>query len=214
MVLEIYNDYSFEAEALQTEKKKTSICLHYTAGWNVEGAYETLKKIDKIAVHFIVGTDGKVYGTLPVDKWGYHLGIKGSQGYLDRTSISIEIVNIGTLTEKGNDLYCWTGKKYCSKTETDKFVDYKTNWRGYRYFASFPDVQLAKVAHLCGYLTKRYDIPPIIVNAPLVYQEFNKIKDFQGIFTHCTVRSNDKWDVGPAFDFKEFEKRMIYYYQN
>jgi len=191
---------------------KKNICLHATEGNNLSGAVETLAKRNHIAVHFIVDKDGKIYQFFPLRYWAFHLGIKNSGGKYDRSTIGIEIVNVGPLKLRNNRMCYWPNDftaTFCKADDTSKYATLKTPWRNYNYFANFMKAQYESVAALCALLCKLENINNTIISNPMDYQ-LSAIDDFNGIFTHATVRK-DKVDVGKGWNWPYFKSMLDKY---
>ena len=54
-------------------------------GWTLDSA--------RVGAPYLVDRDGTVYQTFDDAEWIYHLGIPGTNGYYDRTSVAIEFAN-------------------------------------------------------------------------------------------------------------------------
>jgi N-acetyl-anhydromuramyl-L-alanine amidase AmpD len=192
------------------ETEKTNICLHATAGGSAAGAIEHLMKRDGVIVHFVVDKDGTIYQLYPLKYWGYHLGIKGSGGALDKRTVGIEIVNFGPLVLRDNNLLCsWPNdfnNKYCYLEQTHLYYALKQPWRDYTYYATYTAAQYESVSKLVAYLCATLQIPAAVLPNVNEYQ-LNAVYNFNGIFTHTSVRQ-DKSDVGPAWSWKFFEGKL------
>jgi len=191
---------------------KKNICLHATAGGSLVGAVETLAKQDHIAVHFIVDKNGKIYQFFPLRYWAFHLGIKNTGGRYDRSTIGIEIVNVGPLVRRGDNLCYWPNNftaKYCSVNDTQSYTKVEGGWRGYEYYANFTKSQCDNVAALCAYLCHLENITAQILPDIDEYH-LDQINNFSGIYTHTSVRK-DKYDVGKGWPWPYFSKQLAFY---
>ena len=52
---------------------------------------------NRIATAYIVERDGTIFEVFDPRHWAFHLGLKGSQGQVDRRSIGIEIASEWTI---------------------------------------------------------------------------------------------------------------------
>lgn len=184
------------------KQKKDLILLHYTAGSTTEGAINFWKgNKNGVSTPYIISPNGTIYETYNPEFWSYHLGVKGTWAH-DKRSVAIEMVNFGPLRLKGNTLYAWPAnytQKFCDISETDKYI--KSPYRGFDYYAKFPEVQLSALKLLIGNIKDRFgisgDLPPVERRG-----EFNL--DFsgkwKGIIDHASFRP-DKFDIGPAFNW-------------
>ena len=191
---------------------KKNICLHATAGNSLCGAVETLSKLDHIAVHFIVDKNGKVYQFFPLKYWAFHLGIENSGGKYDKGTIGIEIVNVGPLVKRDQNLCYWPNRfnaKYCTVDDFNWFTKLQSPWREYSYYANFSKPQYESVSMLCAYLCAITKIHPAVLSDVNEFH-LDDIDEFNGIYTHTSVR-REKYDVGPAWSWQYFNRRLDSY---
>ena len=201
-------------------QKKDLIVLHFTAGTSASGAFASWTtpikgKQQRVATAYVVDLDGTVYEMFPPEAWAYHLGLTAAENPYwvnDRRSIGIEIVNPGPLrfdTADAKRLNWYPlnfGVRWCGVDQKDKYV--KAAFRGYDYYASFPDVQAAAVRDLVADLTGRFGIAPVLPPAARLNQfDVPYFGKFQGIASHQNFRA-DKADIGPAWDWKALEGRL------
>lgn len=184
--------------------KKSGVVLHFTAGSTVEGAYQSwLADSARVGTAYIVGKDGSVYETFEPGAWAYHLGAKDA--LQEKRTIGIELVNEGPLQVNGDNLVWWPGEfsaKYCVIGQREKYVHVPEGWRGFHYFASFSQEQIQATAALVGTLLDQFSIPRAFLpeGKRLEYCPVEARK-LSGITTHANWRK-DKFDIGPAFDWK------------
>jgi len=187
------------------ELPKKRIVLHYTAGY-LKGDIDALTRDgNHVSVPFVIARDGTIYNLWPSKYWSYHLGA-GAQGgntEMSRSSIGIELSNIGYLQKSGSNLvspYSSTDV-YCSENETsfDKKVDQP--FREREYFATFTKPQCASLVKLLRYLTAKYDIPRQFVDVAQRYGILASPQAFRGITSHVNYRPSGKWDIGPCFEW-------------
>ena len=193
---------------------KCQIYLHFTAGR--PSAVNTIRgwgnNVSKVSTAFVVdGESGQVFEAFHPDYWGWHLGVKGTNGKLDKCSIGIEICSFGPLKKEDDKYYAWPPydlktKKYAYKTEVLEKNVYKLDeeFRGFKYFYAISDEQIENLEKLLIYLCKEYNIP---VQDSFDNSWFDfKLSDLKnnktpGIWTHVNVRK-DKTDLYP-------DKRII-----
>jgi N-acetyl-anhydromuramyl-L-alanine amidase AmpD len=187
--------------------QKDLIVLHFTAGRDARGAFNTwLNNPEHVGTSYIVDADGTIYELFDPSHWAYHLGIKGVSAH-DRRSIGIEIANVGPLKPSPTDskvLNWWPnnwGSRWCGKDQAEKYVE--ANYRGIGCFASFPEAQMNSIGALVSHLCDRFGIKKIIppANRRSEY-DLSYFRTFKGIAAHQNFRA-DKWDVGPAFDWNK-----------
>ena len=90
--------------------EKTQIFLHFTSGRS--SAKDTISywnnDTPQIATAYVIdGDTGEIYQAFSPDYFGWHLGIKGTNGKLDKASIGIEICAFGPLVKKNEKFYAW-----------------------------------------------------------------------------------------------------------
>jgi N-acetyl-anhydromuramyl-L-alanine amidase AmpD len=188
------------------EHKKDMIVLHFTAGSTTSGAFQSWipQKIN-IGTAYILDPDGTAYEVFDPKHWAYHLGITGAAGQNhkhDKRSVAIEVVNLGPLKLKGDTLYCWPkdyGTKFCNVSETNRYV--KHSFRGFDYYAAFPEVQKAALVDLVKYIGATFGIPLTLPPAEK-REAFDTtfFNNWVGVTSHQNWRP-DKFDIGPAWDW-------------
>jgi N-acetyl-anhydromuramyl-L-alanine amidase AmpD len=195
-------------------QKKDMIVLHYTAGASAAGAFASWTtpvkgRQQRVATAYVVDLNGTIYEMFPPRSWAYHLGMNAPENpnwIHDRRSIGIEIVNPGPLRMDGTDAkrLNWYpmnfGARWCGLDEKNKYV--KAPWRGFDYWASFPEDQAAAVRDLVVDLCARFGISTTTPPAAKLEQCDPKFfGTFKGIASHQNFRA-DKSDIGPAWDWK------------
>ncbi len=195
-------------EYVKVNTKKDAIVLHHTAGghnpmWTINSWDNDTR--GRIATSFVIGgksisgdasLDGIVCMAFNHKYWAWHLGVKGTNGRLDKKSIGIEICNYGPIT-KGKDgkFYNWVNKPMPS---TDVY-DLGVVWRGYRYFHKYTNAQLDSLLNILRWLSQEHGID-ISSNKPWSIDSFNVNQDAlsggSGLWTHVNYRK-DKTDCHP-----------------
>ena len=195
-------------EYMKVETKKNAIVLHHTAGghnpiWTINSWNNDTR--GRIATAFTVGgksisgdnsLDGLVCMAFEPKYWGWHLGVKGTNGKLDKRTIGIEVCNYGPIT-KGKD-----GKfyNYVKKPMPNSDVyDLGFVWRGYRYFHKYTNAQLDSLKNLLGWLSQEFGID-LKSHQPWSAKSFEVNEDAlsgeSGVWTHVNYRK-DKTDCHP-----------------
>ena len=187
-----------------TPTKKDLIVLHFTAGPSAKSAYDTWRSDPQhVATAYVVDTDGTIYEMFDPIYWAYHLGIKGAGPVHDKRSIGIEIANVGPLRLNGRSLNWWPsnfGRTLCSLDDTSKYRK-APQFRGFDYYASFPQAQVDATASLVAHLTERFGIKRTLPPADRQFEfDDQYFSSYQGVATHANFRK-DKYDIGPAFDW-------------
>lgn len=201
----VYNNLDSNQYIKQKFEKK-QVYLHFTAGgpdaqnviygWNSDEP--------RIATSFVIdGNTGGIVQCFDPNFWSYHLGVKGTNGKLDKSSIGIEICNWGPLDEKDGKYYAWPAKsknKWVSSYEIPKqdVIILDKPHRGYKYFHKITDKQIESVEKLLLFLVKEFKID---INNTFGFDWFDYKEDViknvtPGIWTHVTVRK-DKSDLCP-----------------
>ncbi len=193
-----------ESYFMKEEFPKKRIVVHYTEGF-LQGDIATLTTKDKeVSVPFVVARDGSIYRLFSSRHWSFHLGkdAVGGNEKMSRSSVAIELSNVGHLTLDGNRLREPTGGTvYCTLQETEFYTKLPNPYRGHRFYATFTDAQYRSLITLLRYLTALFDIPKKFVSEARRFETIEDISGFQGITTHVNYRRTGKRDIGPAFDW-------------
>ncbi len=183
-----YSKTEFEIDGI---KEKRLIVLHHTVSKSEKGVYEWwCNDGKKVATAYVVDKDGTIYEYFDPKYWSYHLGGKATKNN-NIYSIGIEIANEGALTKAGDEYFWFNGKnKYYGDV-------YEQEWRGIKYWASYPSKQVMAVCELVNYLCQKFNIPKQVFNK---YDfNFDLLNNYRGIISHCNVRQ-DKTDISVAFN--------------
>ena len=161
-------------EYYSNKTNKKTIVLHHTAGshrpdWVISSWDRDRTKGGRplrVATQFVIGGkstrdgntdwDGKIVQCLPTKMWAYHLGTKNSNNVkLNEQSIGIEICNYGPLTKsvKG-EFFTYVN----SKVPKEDVIDLGKNWRGYRYYQKYTELQISSVKFLIEKYSLEYGI--------------------------------------------------------
>jgi N-acetyl-anhydromuramyl-L-alanine amidase AmpD len=192
---------------------KDLVVLHFTAGGSTAGAINSwLSTPERVATAYLVDVDATIFEVFDPRCWAAHLGVGATQNpghQLDRRSIGIEIVNWGGLKRAGGQLNCWPNnytQRYCAIEEKGRYVE--SNFRGFGYFASFPDAQLAAAIALTRHLCDQFGIPkrtpPADKRGLLDWPFFGR---YTGVASHQNFHAG-KSDIGPAFDWARLEAAL------
>jgi len=195
------NETHYNAEAFPKER----VVLHFTTGY-IRGDVWMLTKpkpdpATRVSVAFIMARDGNIYNLFNSRYWAYHLGptAVGGNTPMSRSSIGVEISNIGPLVPQGQSLTTTTSQDvYCHLSEPIYYR--RASYRGFNYYASFTEAQYNSLITLLRYLTVRFNIPRRFLPLASRYETRNDIPNFRGIVSHVNFRT-DKFDIGPAFEW-------------
>jgi N-acetyl-anhydromuramyl-L-alanine amidase AmpD len=203
----------------ETAHPKERILLHFTAG-NIRSDLSALSTHNRhVSVPFVLGRDGTLYQLFSSKFWsgniGKGLGNIGTGNAEDKKTISIEISNYGYLTERDGNLETYYSRMkdssgrpgpvdvYCSLLEKEAYIKLPQPYRGQSYYASYSEAQYNTLIILLRYLTTQYNIPRAFLPEPKRYAATPDVLSFKGIVSHVNYRSDGKWDIGPAFDWKK-----------
>lgn len=196
--LSVETKYQLEtSQYLKQNTPKDKIFIHFTAGgpnaanviryWNSDEP--------RVATAFVIdGEKGQIFECFNPDYWSFHLGVKGTNGALDKSSVGIEICAWGPLTKKGDKYYTYVN----TEVPASQVYELSTPFRGFKYFQKYSDAQMEQLEKLLEFLITEYNIP-VQKSFDLNWFEFNQElinKKTPGIWTHTNVRK-DKSDSYP-----------------
>lgn len=198
------------------EHPKERIVLHYTAGYLKGDIAQLSRQGSEVSVPFVIARSGHIYNLWKSKLWSYHLGPGTVGGNLEmsRSSIAIEISNIGFLRRKAGGLLhtsYGTNDVYCSEAETAFYQKLQDPYRGEKYYAKFTNAQYSSLILLLRFLTTKYKIPRTLLPPEKRYSVFSSPAEaaaFKGICSHVNFRPSGKWDIGPAFDWDRLAKGL------
>lgn len=205
---------------------KKAIVLHDTNGWTVKNGKPSMNHFywwkshyganngnARVATAFSIDYDGNIYQHFDPSFWAYHLGLGAANNFLDKQSIGIELVNEGRMSKDDSGNYFWhSGEaKIPYNRPNDEPVFVKNAWRGFYYFAPYSQKQINSTLWLVKHLIDKYGIKMNFIEDNEYHPEI--LSGFEGIYTHANVRdypsSKPKWDLSPAFPFKDFKKELF-----
>lgn len=157
-----------------------------------------------VATAYSLGKDGKIIEMFDPEHWAVHLGSGLSD---EQRSIGIELVNAGPLRKRGEKFFWWPGNY--SYEYTGRVYDNITDWRGFRYFAAFPVIQVETFARLTAHLIQRFKMNTRFVSGNLYLPGASALIGFA---MHCNFRA-DKFDLGPAFQYEFFKREVMKHLQ-
>lgn len=186
---------------IMAETEKDLIVLHHTVGGSAISTinyWKTDPEQQRIATAYIIERNGEIFEVFNPKYWAYHLGLKGTNGVVDKRSIGIELASEGGLIQRDGKLYCFD--TVSDRTLfTQEYYDHGMPWRGYRFFDAYSDVQISAVIKLINLLGEQFKIPK---QAPANHFEPDDVyRQFTGILGHHHLRP-DKSDVHPGFQWQ------------
>lgn len=189
-----------EDQYVKEKHKKKQIYIHFTAGSDsaINSLHGWNSDDPKVATAYIIdGGNGDIYEAFHPDYYGWHLGVKGTNGMLDKSSIGIELCAFGPLLEKNGKFYAWP-KNWTKEIEEKNVYKLNEEFRGYSYFYKVSDEQFESLEKILCFLIEKYNIK--------IQDSFDKTwfdykpellsKVVDGIWTHVNVRK-DKTDMYP-----------------
>lgn len=190
-----------EGQYVRETHEKKAIVLHHTVGgsaistfnwWNRKGPDG--KPVERVGTAFLVDRDGTIYQCFDPKYWAFHLGLKGTNGAFDKTSIGIELCSEGGLVKRGGVIYNQLG---AGRPHKDDYVTLRLPWRGYHYFDAYEPEQIVSTVALVHQLLEAFPtIPRAIPSNP--YSVQSAWLNRGGVYGHSHVRA-DKSDVHPLF---------------
>ena len=197
---------------LKEEHKKNMIFIHHTAGGAsaINTAMGWNSNDDKIATSYIIGgsvkkstteKDGDIVECFDSKYWAYHLGLKKEvftekkvpYQSLDKISIGIEICCWGQVTKQADGTF----KNYVNGlVPKEEVTELATAYKGYKYYHSYTDAQIASTKELVLFLCDKYKISKVY-NEDIFGITKRALMGENGIYTHNSVRK-DKVDIYPC----------------
>ena len=166
-------------------------------GWNLNE--------ERVGAPYLVDRDGTIHKTFEDSGWIYHLGLKGTNGRYDRSSVAIEFANEGGLSLDGDRLYAF-GMNTPNTVYTGSFLQYE--WRGFNFFAQLDEAQVDAGIALTLDICRRHDIDPVFY-FPSTTCDFPRCFQVATIVCHSNCRA-DKTDLClPEWVYEKIEAAGI-----
>lgn len=173
--------------------EKQIIVLHNVPIYGIEAVVRSYAT-EKVGLAYLIDKDGRVFNCFDPEFWAPNTGIGGD---FDRKVIGIGLVNDGWLVMKKYDYFLSEFGVYGGKV-----YRHPLPWRGYVFYASYPEEQIEACARLVASICVEFSIPKKVFANMFEYDD--KALKFNGIVGHCTLRP-DKRDVSIAFPVEKFE---------
>lgn len=210
--LEIVKTHQLDVSQYVRQKTdKDKIFIHFTAGRKSAAktiGYWAGDEIKVSTAYVIDGEDGKAYEAFHPDYWGWHLGVKNTNGALDKKSIGIEICNFGPLKKVGDKYYAWPND-WKTEIPSEEVYELDSSFRGFKYYQAYTEAQLETLEKLLGFLIESYNIP-IQKDFDMSWFEYmpKLVSDkTAGLWTHVNCRK-DKTDSYPDHRLLELLNRL------
>ena len=213
----IYDNLILDNDYIKEETKKETIWLYNTCGgsrpdWSI-GSWksefqkdgdgniimdENIPRSLKVASSFVIGRrsstgdsmwDGKVLKSFDDKYWAYHLNLQSRNIDINSKSIGIELCNYGPLIRKSDGSFFNCVNKIMNEKEV---VELDNEFRGYKYWEKYTDLQIESLRNLIKYLQSKWDIniEKGIYNLDW-FQYNNKWISNGGLRSHTQTRSDN-----------------------
>lgn len=180
---------------IKQKTKKDKIFIHHNVGGPnpkyVSNFWDNISP--RSASPFLIegrgDSDGRIYEVFNPYFWSFHLGVKGSKGKLDKSSIGIELCSWGALKKRGDNFY----NIYGDKISSDEVIKLEKPWRGNYYYHSYSDKQLESLEKLIEHICVEYKIEIQDFCFDNKWLEFDKsiiTSNKPGIWSHSSVRKD------------------------
>ena len=158
----------------------------------------------------MIGRKGDIFQLFDDKYWSYHLGAGATGGntHMSKSSIGIEISNIGYLKKAGaNFVSSYSNTDvYCASTESNYFKSLDAPFRNEKHFATYTNEQYESLGKLLKYLLHKHPgINRTLLDVNKRYQYLTDASQLKGIVSHINFRETGKWDIGPGFDWSKVE---------
>jgi hypothetical protein len=166
-------------------------------GWNLNA--------ERVGAPYVVDRDGTIYKTFDDSGWIYHLGLKGTRGHYDKSSVAIEFANELAVRPDGNRCYAF-GMDTPNTIYTGPVLIQE--WRGFDYFAQLDEAQVDAGIELTLDICRRHEIDPVFYY-PSTTLDFPRCFEVATILCHSNCRA-DKTDLClPKWVYEKIEAAGI-----
>jgi len=179
---------------------KEQIVLHHTvSNGSAQAVADYWESLDnRIGTPIVLDKEGVMHQLFSSRYYAGHIGNVQDEmksfnlpyRSCSKTSIGVELVNMGGLKKVDNKYINAYGTEYTGET-----VHYPNSYRGYNFFAKYPDKQIEGLRRLLIYWCNRYDIP-CNYNEDVWDVNIRALSGEKGVFTHTSFR-DDKSDLHP-----------------
>ena len=179
---------------------KEQIVLHHSTTNGTAQAladyWETLE--NRIGTPLIIDKDGVIHQLFSSRYYAGHIGDVSNEmkkfnlpfRSCSKTSIGIEVINMGGLVRKGDVLYNSFGTEY-----SGEIVELANEYRGFTIFAKYTDKQIDSMRRVLIYLCNRYEIPKTY-HDDIWSVNVRALSGEKGVFVHGSFRE-DKSNLYP-----------------
>jgi N-acetyl-anhydromuramyl-L-alanine amidase AmpD len=193
----IQKKYLTNGQYHTVKHKKTSIYLHGTAGGTALSSWNWWNTTpERIGTPYLIDRDGTIIECFDPSMWAPHLGIKGNNNAIDKSSIGIELANWGPLKKVGVKYFAHPNNYSKIEIPKDQVSTYSPNFRGFEHYEKYSEAQIKALIKLVYKLKIDFNIK---LNVQPKFSEYNGLvvtKNLPGLWSHSTVRK-DKSDIHP-----------------
>jgi N-acetyl-anhydromuramyl-L-alanine amidase AmpD len=189
-----------ESQYYKATYPKTQIVLHHTAS---NGSAQSVAdwweaKPDRVGTPIIIDKEGQMYQLFSSRFYAGHIGdvVKEMNRFglpersCSKTSVGVELINLGYLIKKGNSYIDDYGHVY-----TGEVVHYPNKYRGFEYFAKYPQAQIDTLKELILFWGNMHNIPTKY-NEDIWTVNKRALSGEPGLYCHSSFR-DDKSDLHP-----------------
>ena len=198
--LKEYNNFDIKFHTYPRTRPIKQLIIHHTEGGDsidnvVSGWNNNRTSSIHVNTPYIINREG-VIGRLysPYERYGFALGIKDNGGYLDSTSISIELTSYGYLKLQ-NGKY---KTQYGNEIPENEVEQLNQPFKNYNFYHAYTQPQIDSLKNLLLVLSKSTGIS--LKTDVDKFWNFNSgvyFNNLSGLFTHTTLRT-DKQDTYPS----------------
>lgn len=188
----------------EEKTKKDMVMLHHTVSGANAFAVADYFSTKTYATHFIVGGDGTIVQTAPLDWWGWHINVRedfsitaAQEKALAQRTIGIEVCCWGALDEKSGKLL----NDYDREVDRDTCIKYDKPYRDNVWYHKYTDAQIEALRVLLKELRSRgYFKRDVGVVYDRAWLDTINVKEViegkRGLLSHTHVRKT-KSDMHP-----------------
>lgn len=185
-----------EGQYIKEVTKKTGIVLHHTVGGTAQSSIDYWNSnAERVGTAYIIDRDGTIFEVFDPKYWSFHLGLKGTNGSVDKRTIGIELASEGGLVQVEGQVKRFYNAKTGGLVHKDEYIDLGQPWRGYRFYDKYEDAQINAMLALLDKLCRDFSITRAMPDDPRVFD--SKWTKLEGVFSHSHVRQ-DKSDLHPG----------------